>query len=115
MTKSETVFLKALETALEMGETCVRLFREKKHESALSILENRSRVVDIILHLEAENALTQTPFSSDKINRLLSQISEKDEEIFHLLKEEKLTTQNEIAKTRKNKENFRGYNLNDLK
>jgi len=38
-----------------------------------------------------------------------------DQQIFDLLTHEKLLTQNEIAKTRKNKENFKGYNLNDLK
>lgn len=118
LTKTQKVFLKSLETALELSQLCLQLLDEKKHEKALSVLDNRTRVVNIVLHLE-ENLRSSPEGISEDYNNLVSQlinaINEKDQVIFDLLSQEKLLTQNEIAKTSKNKENFRGYNLNDLK
>lgn len=118
LTKTQKVFLKSLETALELSQLCLQLLDEKKHEKALSVLDNRTRVVNIVLHLE-ETLRSGKDHFSEEYNNLVSQliiaINDKDKIIYDLLNEEKLLTQNEIAKTSKNKENFRGYNLNDLK
>lgn len=119
--KTQEVFLKALRTADEMSEECIRLLKAKKYEAALNVLDNRGRVVNIILHLDEQLRLSpnevdsSSPSENNLVNRLISSINRNDEEIFDLLTHEKLLTQNEIAKTRKNKENLKGYNLNNLK
>tara|TARA_Y100001936_G_C16093403_1_gene688935 strand:+ start:3195 stop:3536 length:342 start_codon:yes stop_codon:yes gene_type:complete len=110
--KTQDVFLKAVTTAHELAGLCLNLLEKGKYEKALEILENKERVVNIILHLDEQYG---TPSNNNQLNRLFLDISKMDQQIFDLLTHEKLLTQNEIAKTRKNKENFKGYNLNDLK
>lgn len=119
MEKIQYVFLKALETAEEISRNCLVLLRKKAFEKALDQLDNRGRVVNIILHLDEQIRLApeaeQDPALKDRASRSVKIINQLDEEIFELLVAEKLITQNEIAKTRKNKENLKGYNLNNLK
>ncbi|MCO4753012.1 MAG: hypothetical protein KC478_00950 [Bacteriovoracaceae bacterium] len=112
MQKKHEVMLKAVNTAHELGGLVLSLLEEQKYEQALGILDNRARVVNIILHLDEQYGL---PSDNNQLNQLLSEISQMDQKIYDLLSHEKLITQNEIAKTRKNKENFKGYNLNNLK
>lgn len=118
MTKNETLFIKAVNTALDMSERCVEMLRAKEREAALEELENRSRVINVILQMD-QALLTNEEPSTAEFNNLVSRsvfnLNQIDETIIELLTEEKLLTQNEIAKTRKNKENFKGYNLNSLK
>lgn len=122
MAKLNEVFLKALRTADEMSDQCLELLRSKRFDAALDVLDNRGRVVNIIIHLDEQIRITPSEPVNDQgseennlVNQLIKSINIKDEEIFELLSHEKLLTQNEIAKTRKNKENFKGYNLNNLK
>lgn len=116
--KTQKVFLKSLETALELSQLCLQLIEEKKHEKALAVLDNRSRVVNIVLHLDETVRGAGHEVSEEfnnLVSRLITSINERDKIIYERLNQEKLLTQNEIAKTSKNKENFKGYNLNDLK
>ena len=122
MEKLNEVFLKALRTADEMSDQCLELLHSKRFDAALDVLDNRGRVVSIIIHLDEQIRITPSEPVNDQgseennlVNQLIKSINIKDEEIFELLSHEKLLTQNEIAKTRKNKENFKGYNLNNLK
>ncbi|MBC77351.1 MAG: hypothetical protein CME64_15205 [Halobacteriovoraceae bacterium] len=110
--KNQDVLFKAVNTAHELAELCLNLLEKKKYDKALEILNNKERVVNIILHLDEQYGI---PKDNNQLNKLFSEITKMDQEIFNLLTHEKLLTQNEIAKTRKNKENFKGYNLNDLK
>ncbi|MEX1099006.1 MAG: hypothetical protein WEB87_01185, partial [Bacteriovoracaceae bacterium] len=108
MRKNEIVLLKAVKTALEMSQNCLSLFKEKEHAKALSVLEHRSRVIDVILHLNEQQLLTPKELVDEKFNnefnQLITTLNQKDAEVEALLIEERLVTQNEIAKTRKNKE-----------
>ena len=112
MQKNHEVMLKAVNTAHELGALVLEMLGDRNYEAALSILDNRARVVNIILHLDEQYGL---PKDNNQLNQLLSEITQMDQQIHDLLSHEKMITQNEIAKTRKNKENFKGYNLNDLK
>lgn len=120
MQKTLEVYKKAIETALELSDICLNLINGKDIEKALDVLENRSRVVSIILHLDEQLRLSpeangQKHEEYDRLYRLISKVNLKDEQIFEMLSQEKILTQNEIAKTCKNKENLKGYNLNNLK
>lgn len=122
MKKIHEVYLKAVLTAQEMSATCIELLNQKEFNSALNVLDNRSRVVNIIMHLDEQIRLEQDEETNEareslnnQVSQLLSDIDAKDAVIAELLNKEKILTQNEIAKTSKNKENFKGYNLNNLK
>lgn len=119
---NQDLFLQALRDAITMSQQIIHCFDKNDIDAALSILENRSRVINIIFHLDENLQLEQKEAPIEKIeqiNRLvvdmIGSINNYDEKIQEYLVREKLITQNEIAKTHKNKENFKGYNLNNTK
>lgn len=85
-------------------------------------IEERGKALTIIeLMLEKlninpvyNNSETITQYNN-QLNQLVSLIHQSDEQLVKYLQEESIKTQNQIAKTFKNKENLKGYNLNDLK
>lgn len=116
--RNQDLFLTALRDALMMSEQIIKCFENKKTDTALSILENRSRVINIVFHLD-EKVQASNEITSNQENQLvidlIGAINEYDSIIQDYLVQEKIITQNEIAKTHKNKENFKGYNLNNTK
>lgn len=90
------------------------------------LTRKREKVINIILTLHERLDLSQNILKNtgegrkaiefnNQLNLLIEKISEYDEYIMLKLNEEKDKTQIEIAKAFKNKENFKGYNLNCLK
>jgi len=119
---NQELFLQALRDAITMSQQIIQCFEKGNINAALNILENRSRVINIIFHLDEQLQLEQSASpqrDQDDINSLvvdmIGSVNEFDEIIQEYLLKEKLITQNEIAKTHKNKENFKGYNLNNTK
>jgi hypothetical protein len=119
---NQDLFLQALRDAVTMSQQIIHCFEKKDINAALSILENRSRVINIIFHLDEKLQLEQKNAPTEKVEQInrvvvdmIASINNYDEAIQEHLLQEKIITQNEIAKTHKNKENFKGYNLNDIK
>ena len=90
------------------------------------LIVEREKVVNIILTLHERLDLEQNnlPTEEDRrkaiqfnnqANLLFSKIAELDQKLIDKLDIEKNKTQIEIAKSFKNKENLKGYNLNCLK
>jgi hypothetical protein len=90
------------------------------------LTQKREKVISIILTLHERLDLSQQILKNtaeseravafnNQLNLLIEKISDFDEYIMLRLNEEKDKTQIEIAKVFKNKENFKGYNLNCLK
>jgi hypothetical protein len=117
---NQELFLQALRDAVMMSQQVIDCFDKGNTNAALNILENRSRVINIVFHLDEKIQVeTQTPPIDEQKEKLvvdlISAINSFDDIIQEYLVKEKLITQNEIAKTHKNKENFKGYNLNNTK
>lgn len=117
---NQELFLQALRDAVMMSQQVIDCFDKGNTNAALNILENRSRVINIVFHLDEKIQVeTQNPPIDEQKEKLvvdlISAINSFDDIIQEYLVKEKLITQNEIAKTHKNKENFKGYNLNNTK
>ena len=87
-----------------------------------SYIEERGKAIDIITFLLEKlninptynNSVTITQYNN-QLNQLVELIKKSDHDLVKFLEEESTKTQNQIAKTYKNKENLKGYNLNILK
>ncbi len=113
-----------LEKAYQLTQLALKCVQQRDYERLSEILDNRERAVNIIQSLSENLSL----HSKDKKNNsdaviqfnnqvslVIEKINQMDEIITSCLEHEKDKTQFEIAKTFKNKENFKGYNLNNLK
>lgn len=86
------------------------------------LVEQRGKALTIINHLteklhmktNLKNSKTITLYN-DQLSQLIAMIEQSDEILLNYLNEESVKTQNQIAKTFKNKENLKGYNLNFIK
>lgn len=112
-----------LEKAYQLTREALKLVQDRDFEKLNSVLDNRERAVGVIQSLSEKLALYKTNNQSPKsfeefnnqVNQVINKISAMDEIITSCLEHEKNKTQFEIAKTFKNKENFKGYNLNNIK
>lgn len=112
-----------LEKAFELTRQALKAVQSQEYVKVNEILDNRERAVNIIQSLSEKLALygknKDTPKSlidfNNQVNQVIDQISKMDIIIESCLEHEREKTQLEIAKTFKNKENFKGYNLNNLK
>lgn len=117
---NQDLFIQALRDAVMMSQQVISCFERGNTNAALNILENRSRVINIVFHLDEKIQVESPDTPSDEqkeklVVDLIRAINSFDDTIQEFLLKEKLITQNEIAKTHKNKENFKGYNLNNTK
>ena len=112
-----------LEKAYQLTTQALKLVQEQDFEKLHLVLDNRERAVGIIQSLSEKLSLysnnTDSPEAfqefNNQVNQVIEKISAMDEIITSCLEHEKNKTQFEIAKTFKNKENFKGYNLNNIK
>lgn len=82
----------------------------------------RGKMIDIISTIienlssapAAKNSAIVAQFNN-QLNQLVDELAKIDQEIVEKLEKERSNTQIQIAKTFKNKENFKGYNLNNIK
>lgn len=119
MTPNEKNLLDFLEKAYELTVSAQKCAREENFDELITILDNRERAIAIAQTMSERMSLehsTQEPETvakiNNQVNQLINKIQSLDESITMYLQAEKSKTQNEIAKTFKNKENFSGYNLN---
>ena len=122
MQEIEKNLIDFLEKAYELTVLSLKHAQNKDFEQLNSVLENRERAINIVQSLSENLALyqqkmdpkTYTPFNN-QVNQVIEKIHSMDEIVMTCLEHEKTKTQFQIAKTFKNKENFKGYNLNKLK
>jgi len=122
MSKAHIQLPDFIEKALLLSADCLNHIANDNAEKLLETLENRDRVINIINSLHENVTLEQTQINSEyndefnnQLNQLITVINQIDEKVLTYLHEEREIVQNEIAKTFKNKENLKGYNLNSLK
>ena len=89
-------------------------------DKTIASLHNRERLINAINELQAklnsmENKSNTLNHWNKEISNIIVSIQNMDIEIINNLEATKRQLNNEIAKTFKNKENFKGYNLNDIK
>ena len=122
MLETQNTLIDFLEKAYNLTTQALKLVQNNQFEELNQVLNNRERIINIIDSLSEQLALHQRnrePSEYEAFNNQLNQVIQKiqsiDEIITNCLEHEKNKTQFEIAKTFKNKENFRGYNLNNIK
>ncbi len=122
MSNAHTMLPEFIEKALLLSADCLNHISNDDSDKLLETLENRERVINIIQSLHETVTLEQTQINSEyndefntQLNQLLTVIAEIDEKVLNYLHEERELVQNEIAKTFKNKEHLKGYNLKSLK
>lgn len=113
-----------LDKAYQLTRLALKQVQEKNYDQLNTLLDNRERALNIVQSLTEKLALYQenskTPIASitefnSHVNLIIEKIANIDDIITSCLTHEKEKTQFEIAKTFKNKENFKGYNLNNTK
>ena len=112
-----------LDKAYALTRDALKQVQEKEFEVLLNTLDNRERAINIInslseklfLYSKNPNAPKSIIDFNNQVTQVIEAINNMDEVITKCLVHEKEKTQFEIAKTFKNKENFRGYNLNNTK
>ncbi len=123
MINTQKEFVDILTKAYQLTREALTLAQTGEVNKLNRTLDNRERVFSIAETLSERLALHfKTNPNKDLINefnvhtaRIIDQINQIDSLITDVLENEKNKTQFEIAKTHKNKENFKGYNLNNLK
>lgn len=112
-----------LEKAYKLTQMSLKYVQEEEFDKLTQTLDNRERALNIIESLSEKLSLygknKDTPLSlidfNQQVHLIIQKINNMDDIITSCLEHEKNKTQFEIAKTFKNKENFKGYNLNKLK
>lgn len=122
MKEIQEQLIEFLEKAYELTQLGLKLVQNKEYEQLSEVLDNRERALNVITSLSEKLSLykgqadpkTLIQFNN-QVNLVIERIANMDTLITTCLNHEKEKTQFEIAKTFKNKENFKGYNLNNLK
>lgn len=111
-----------LEKAYTLTASALKKVQENELEDLVTILDNRERSLNIITSLSEKLSLYKNVDApeeliefNNQVNLIIDKIVNMDDIITTCLQYEKEKTQIEIAKTYKNKENFKGYNLNNTK
>lgn len=122
MNNNHTLLTDLIEKTLTLSVQCVQYVDKHDFESLFPLIEKRDKLISIIqtinerLEVEQKANLNMNDVEfNNQVNQLIAKIQEMDDYILLKLDEEKNKTQIEIAKAFKNKENFKGYNLNSLK
>jgi RNA processing factor Prp31 len=126
MNSHYTLLTDLIEKAVKISQECVIQVNCRDFEALDSLIKKREKIISVICTVHERLTLEQTSLKNigqkedavlynNQLNLLMNKISEFDDFIVASLDEEKNKTQIEIAKTFKNKENLKGYNLNCLK
>lgn len=122
MKEIETNLIEILQKATELTQKALKQVQNKDFDELNKTLNNRERALNIAESFSENLSLYKnnpdyTPNESlnNQVTQLISNITSLDDIISSCLEYEKNKTKNEIAKTFKNKENFKGYNLNKIK
>lgn len=122
MISNYTLLTELLERTVNISRKCIEFIDAGNFEQVNSLIDHRDKLISIIQTINERLELEQKANSHDntiefnnQANQLIGKIQEMDDYILTKLTEERDKTQIEIAKAFKNKENFKGYNLNSLK
>lgn len=122
MNEVQNQLLTFLEKAYELTTIALKLVQKNEIEQLINVMENRERAINIIESLSEKLSLYQKNADpelyqafNNQVSQVITKIASMDDIITECLEHEKKKTQFEIAKTFKNKENFKGYNLNNIK
>ncbi len=123
MQETQTQLIDFLTKAYELTRQALKHAQNHEFTQLSSALDNRERAINIVHSLSERLSLHQKSSQNpqlaiefnNQVSRVIDKINQLDEIITSCLEHEKNKTQFEIAKTFKNKENFRGYNLNKTK
>ena len=122
MSKNYELFADLFEKIIFVSRKCLDCAESKDFEQLNFLVEQRDKLISITQTIHERLTLEQTSMDSNiaiefnnQVNELIEKMNEMDEQVLIKLHEERDNMQIEIAKSFKNKENFRGYNLNCLK
>lgn len=101
--------------ALELTEGIVELVKSENVDLILKRLDERDRVINIMSRLLAFVPPAEVDKQIPEFKGIINKITKIDELIMTDLIRLKDSVHLEIAKTFKTKENFKGYNLNNIK
>jgi uncharacterized membrane protein YqiK len=105
--------------AYEISKKCVVLCDSGNAAEVVKLIDEREKILSIIQSLQERLALYEKEDYDDEFNENLSEVIQsiikKDDYIVSKLMDEQKNVQTEIAKVYQNKENLKGYNLNNLK
>lgn len=105
--------------AYDMTKKCVEHCQADNADEVVTLIEDREKILNIIESLQVKLSTHEKEDYDEEYNQYLSKIVQsiikKDEFITDSLSKTKKNIKSEIAKVYQNKENFRGYNLNNLK
>ena len=119
----ERELINFLEKAYELTRVALKCVQTRDYDKLTEVLNNRERAIGVIQSLSEKLELHNKNTTNsehviefnNQLSLVLDRISNMDDIITSCLEHEKNNTQLEIAKTFQNKENFKGYNLNNLK
>ena len=122
MIETQNSLMEFLEKAYELTTLALKLVQKQDIEALNNVLANRERAINIMESLSERLSLHQKNADpkhveafNNQVNQVITKIANMDDIIMDCLEHAKSKTQFEIAKTFKNKENFKGYNLNNIK
>ena len=122
MITDHKLLYEVIEKTILISTQCVRYVDEEDFEKLDSTMAEREKLINIIQIIYDRVLLRETRVKTesnqafnDQVNQLIAEIMKMDSYILEKLEKEHKNTQIEIAKVFKNKENFKGYNLNCLK
>ena len=122
MKNLQTELIHFLDKAYTLTQEALKAVQEKEYEKLNILLDNRERAINIIQSLSDNLSLhqkcadqSQVNEFNNQVNQVINKIYSMDDIITSCLNYEKNKTQFEIAKTFKNKETLKGYNLNNTK
>ena len=122
MQQTQENLISFLDKAYELTKKSLKLAQAKNFDELVKVLDNRERAINIVqsmsenlaLHQKNKEEETYIAFNN-QVSQVINQIHGIDDIVMTCLEHEREKTKFEIAKTFKNKENFKGYNLNKVK
>lgn len=122
MSKNYELFAELFDKIMHVSKKCLECANSGDFETLEFLVIQRDKLISITQTIHERLTLEQRNSNSDiaiefntQVNQLIAKMDQIDEKILLKLNEERDKTQIEIAKSFKNKENFKGYNLNCLK
>jgi hypothetical protein len=117
MKDTQKNLLEFIEKSFMLTRDALKAVQNNEFDKVIAIMENREKALNIATTFSERLALypEQDEEFNNQLNQVVARITNMDDIITSCLEHEKNKTQFEIAKTHKNKENFKGYNLNKLK
>jgi len=115
--KIQNLYLEIIEKIAINSADCKSFIREENTDSLLIYLDQRTSLINIFKSLKIKlevDAPMKDEFNKE-LNKFLKKMELFNQEILTYLENEKEKTKLQIAKTFKNKENLKGYNLSSTK